>query len=131
MTKKEQTTISKFMSLALRHKPQEMDIKLDEHGWADTEKLVKGINNKGYIVTLDDVKNIVEINDKQRFKFNQDFTKIRANQGHTIIVDVELEEIEPPDILYHGTALPWIPEHITRSRKEKLKKHCNINGFEH
>ena len=94
MTKKEQMTISKLMSLALRHKPQAVDIQLDDHGWADTEKLIEGINRKGYSVTFEDIKEVVKTNDKQRFKFNDDFTKIRASQGHSILVNIELQEVK-------------------------------------
>ena len=71
--------------------------------------LIAGINSTGHMaVTLDILKEVVATNDKQRFKFSDDYTKIRANQGHSIKVDVELKETEPPAILYHGTAARFI-----------------------
>lgn len=96
------TEISKFISLILRHKPEAIGITLDEHGWADTEQLIHGINQTKHI-TMDDLERIVAQDQKQRYSFNEDQTKIRANQGHSIPVDVELQECTPPDLLYHGT----------------------------
>ena len=108
MTKKEMVETSKFMSLVLRHQPQKIGIELEQNGWADTSALISGMNRAGYRVTLEDIKEVVTTNDKQRFKFNDDYTKIRANQGHSVNVDVELLESKPPDVLYHGTATRFI-----------------------
>ena len=95
---------SKFISLILRHKPETIGISLDEHGWADVRELIEGINASGnYHLDMEMLEEIVRIDDKQRYSFNDDHTLIRANQGHSIPVDVELEEVIPPDILYHGT----------------------------
>ena len=96
--------ISKFISLILRHKPEAIDIKLDEHGWAYIKELIDGINNNGEKISFEDLKYIVKNDDKQRYSFNSDYTKIRTNQGHSINVNVELKEAVPPQILYHGTA---------------------------
>ncbi len=90
--------LSKFLSLILRHKPETVGIKLDENGWADVAELLKGVK-----INFATLERIVRENDKQRFSFNEDKTKIRANQGHSIKVDVELEEKIPPKFLYHGT----------------------------
>lgn len=95
--------LSKFLSLILRHKPEIVGINLDENGWADVEELLKGINSNGRRLTFSTLEKIVRENDKQRFSFNEDKTKIRANQGHSVKVDVELEEKTPPKFLYHGT----------------------------
>ena len=97
--------LSKFISLILRHKPEVIGINLDEHGYADVQELIKGINNDGqYEIDFKSLKEIVDIDNKMRYSFNEDFTKIRANQGHSINVDVELEKTIPPTYLYHGTA---------------------------
>ena len=93
MTDKEKTRISKFISLVLRHNPQKIGINLDENGWADTDLLLQGMQKNGHKVSLDDLKEVVATNDKQRFKFNDDYTKIRANQGHSVAVDVEMKEV--------------------------------------
>ena len=93
---------SKFISLILRHKPETIGITLDEHGWANVDELIAGVS-KTYPIDMDVLEQIVREDEKQRYSFNEDKTLIRANQGHSIPVDVELEEKEPPEFLYHGT----------------------------
>lgn len=93
---------SKFMSLILRHKPETIGICLDEHGWANVDELIAGIA-KTREFNREILEEIVRTDNKQRYSFNEDKTLIRANQGHSIPVDVELEETEPPKYLYHGT----------------------------
>ena len=94
---------SRFISLILRHKPETIGIELDEHGWANVDGLLKGVN-----IDFDTLEKIVNEDEKGRYSFNEDKTKIRANQGHSINVDVELEEKMPPDILYHGTGEKYV-----------------------
>lgn len=94
---------SKFLSLILRHKPQLVGLELDEHGWANVEDLIRRVNRKRPL-DLATLEQIVATDEKQRYSFSADGKLIRANQGHSIPVDVELEELEPPEILYHGTA---------------------------
>ena len=93
---------SKYISLILRHKPETIGITLDEHGWANVDELINGIA-KTHEMNMDILEEIVRTDEKQRYSFNDDKTKIRANQGHSIQVDVELEEKAPPEILWHGT----------------------------
>ncbi|MBR0540840.1 MAG: RNA 2'-phosphotransferase [Clostridia bacterium] len=94
--------ISKFIALILRHKPETIGISLDEHGWANVSELVEGINRQQPF-TMTDLEEIVKTDNKQRYSFNEDKTLIRANQGHSVPVDVELPEKEPPEFLWHGT----------------------------
>ena len=96
------TETSKFLSLILRHKPEVIGISLDEHGWANVDELIEGMA-KEYPIDKDILEQIVAGDSKQRYSFNEDKTLIRANQGHSIMVDVELDELEPPEILWHGT----------------------------
>lgn len=97
------TETSKFLSLILRHKPEVIGITLDEHGWADVNELIKGIaKTRQFDMTM--LEEIVATDNKKRYSFNSDKTLIRANQGHSIAVDVELKKMVPPEILYHGTA---------------------------
>jgi putative RNA 2'-phosphotransferase len=95
--------ISKFLSLILRHQPEAIGITLDEHGWADVSELISGMA-KTHVINKEILEEIVRTDEKQRYSFNEDKTKIRANQGHSIKVDVALEKVEPPEFLYHGTA---------------------------
>lgn len=100
--------LSKFLSLILRHKPSEIGITLDEHGWANVNELIEGINSSGRVINMELLEEIVKTDNKGRYSFNEDKTLIRANQGHSIPVDVELKESIPPDVLYHGTATKFI-----------------------
>lgn len=99
-----ETSLSKFISLILRHKPAVIGIKLNEHGWANVQELIDGINKTGREVDIALLDKIVVEDSKCRYSYNADHTMIRANQGHSVEVDVELKTATPPDILYHGTA---------------------------
>ena len=100
---------SKFISLILRHKPEVIGITLDEHGWADIHALIDGVNATGrHHLTQETLEEIVRTDEKQRYAFNEDHTRIRANQGHSISVDVELEQRTPPSVLYHGTGEKYV-----------------------
>lgn len=101
-------TISKFISMILRHKPEAIDIKLDEHGWANVDELIDGIAKQYHGFGMKELEEIVRTDNKQRYSFNEDKTLIRANQGHSIPVDVELAEKEPPKVLYHGTGEKYV-----------------------
>lgn len=94
---------SKFISLILRHRPEAIGITLDEHGWADVQELIQGVNaTDRHRLTPEMLEEIVRTDEKQRYAFNEDHTRIRANQGHSIPVDVELERKTPPAVLFHG-----------------------------
>lgn len=99
---------SRYLSFILRHKPETIGITLDDHGWANVEELIAGIKNDIGSFDMETLEKIVATDDKQRYSFNEDKTLIRANQGHSIPVDVELEEVIPPDYLYHGTGLKYV-----------------------
>ena len=97
---------SKYMSLILRHKPETIGISLDEHGWANVDELIEGISKTNEF-NMDILEEIVRTDEKQRYSFNEDKTLIRANQGHSLPVDVELDEVEPPEELWHGSAVKY------------------------
>ena len=100
--------ISKYMSLILRHKPDVIGIELDEHGWANVNDLISGIEKDNHGFNFELLEEIVRSDSKQRYSFNDDKSFIRANQGHSINVDVELKEKEPPEYLYHGTGEKYV-----------------------
>src|SRR5699024_3768101 len=98
------TAISRYISLILRHKPEVIGITLDEHGWADVDALIRGIReNKEPTFSKELLDEIVRTDSKQRYAYNEDHTLIRASQGHSIPVDVELTQAMPPELLWHGT----------------------------
>jgi putative RNA 2'-phosphotransferase len=106
-SKKSIDKISRFLSYILRHKPDDIDLEVDEHGWADVEELITKTNSSEKFpnmkLTMELLKETVATDAKQRFSFDEAGTKIRANQGHSVKVDLGLENQVPPDILYHGT----------------------------
>lgn len=101
-------TISKFISLILRHKPETINISLDEHGWANVDELITGVAAQYNSFSMKELEEIVRTDKKQRYSFNEDKILIRANQGHSIPVDVKLEEKVPPLVLYHGTGEKYV-----------------------
>lgn len=97
------TKISKYMSMILRHRPEVIGLTLDPHGWADVKALIRGIQGKYPEFNRKTLEEIVKSDEKQRYSFDQNGMRIRANQGHSVHVDVDMEEMDPPEILYHGT----------------------------
>jgi putative RNA 2'-phosphotransferase len=96
--------ISKFLSLVLRHKPTAIGIEPDAAGWVNISELVANGRKSGLNLTPERIRQVVVDSDKQRFAISEDGLRIRANQGHTIAVDLGFEKTEPPHLLYHGTA---------------------------
>lgn len=103
-SKNSDTRLSKFISLVLRHQPQAAGIELDSHGWADVEALLAGMNAANRTIDRETLERIVREDRKGRYAFDETHTRIRANQGHSLPVDLELLPLTPPEILYHGTA---------------------------
>lgn len=128
------TDTSRFISLILRHKPETIGITLDEHGWANVKDLIEGIK-KTRPFDMDMLEEIVRTDNKQRYSFNEDKTLIRANQGHSISVDVELKKAVPPDILYHGTGEKYVSSIdkeglLPKSRLKVDARNMQEDGFE-
>lgn len=119
--------LSVFISLVLRHKPEAAHITLDEHGWANVEELLSGINDTGRKIDMEILEEIVITDNKQRYSFNQDKTLIRANQGHSVPVDVELKEQEPPDFLFHGTATRFLDSIINEGLKPMSRLYVHLS----
>lgn len=119
--------ISKFLSLVLRHKPEEIGITMDANGWANVDELIAKCNLKNIVFDFDTLDEVVIASDKQRFAFNDDYTKIRANQGHTINVDMEFEPTKPADFLYHGTVEKFIDNIRLNGLKKMQRLHVHLS----
>lgn len=104
MNQKEEKHISKFLSLVLRHKPEEIQLELDDSGWADIDELIAKCAKRNIRFSKDDLMQVVANNDKQRFALNLEQNKIRASQGHSIQIEPDLKVVNPPADLFHGTA---------------------------
>ena len=118
--------ISKYIALILRHKPEAIGIALDEHGWADVNELIEGIS-KTHPLTREMLEEIVRTDNKQRYSFNDDHSLIRANQGHSIPVDVELQRTEPPAVLYHGTGEKYVPSIMKEGLIPKTRLYVHLS----
>ncbi|BAY89791.1 MULTISPECIES: RNA 2'-phosphotransferase [unclassified Tolypothrix] len=114
--------ISKFLSKHLRHKPADIGIKLAPGGWIEINELLTACAKNKFPITRQELQLVVESNDKQRFSFDSTGTLIRANQGHSIEVDLQLEPVVPPDVLYHGTAKQSV-ESILQTGLSKMSRH--------
>lgn len=124
---KTQKHISKFMSLVLRHQPEIIDLKLNANGWANLEELIQKMNQKGKKVNLEIIQEVVASNDKKRFIISEDGLKIRANQGHSISIDLDLKPTDPPSILYHGTATRFLKSILETGLEKRNRQHVHLS----
>lgn len=128
MNEKNTKELSKFLSLVLRHAPEKIDLTLDETGWANVEELLKQCATFHKTIDFETLEHIVETNDKKRFAFNPDKTKIRASQGHSISIDLDLQPVTPPDVLFHGTVAKFI-EAIKKEGLQKMsRQHVHLSN---
>ncbi len=114
--------ISKFLSLVLRHRPEKIGIKLDDQGWVDVSQLLAACKQHDRPISRALLDEVVETNNKKRFAFSEDGLRIRANQGHSIKVELGYEAQEPPSTLYHGTATRFL-QAIRREGLKKMRRH--------
>lgn len=119
---KRYTSISKFMSLVLRHRPEVIGIELDEQGWVAIDRLLAACAAHGRALSRADLNDVVMHNNKQRFAISADGQRIRASQGHSVAINLGYEPAEPPEMLYHGTAVQNLPS-IRREGLLKGKRH--------
>lgn len=116
------THLSKLLSYILRHKPEEYGIILDENGYTNVDELINKLNAHNENINFEILQYIVDTNNKKRFAFNDDLTKIRASQGHSIEVELGYTEKQPPAILYHGTVEKFLPA-IMKEGLQKMERH--------
>ena len=119
--------VSRKLSLVLRHNPSAIDIQLDKNGWTGVDELLKQLSHHGLSISMESLEEVVSENDKQRFSFNEDKTKIRANQGHSIKVDLEMEDQAPPAILYHGTASRFLDSIRETGLEKRNRQHVHLS----
>lgn len=119
--------ISKFLSLVLRHKPEEIGIKMDPNGWVNVDELIEKCNARKRKLDFETLEEVVITNDKQRFAFNDEYTMIRANQGHTVNVDLQFEATQPLEYLYHGTVAKFVDEIKINGLKKMQRLHVHLS----
>lgn len=129
MNEKEKRKISKSLSLVLRHAPETIGLELDENGWAQTAAILSKYQTRFPGFSIEMLREVVQTNDKQRFAFNEDETKIRANQGHSLkTVDINLEAKEPPHIVYHGTAERNVDSITKNGIDKRSRQHVHLSA---
>lgn len=117
-------SISKFMSLVLRHKPELISLDMDKNGWVSVKQLIKNSRSVGKYFDETALFLAVKNNNKQRFVLSDDSTRIRANQGHSIKVNLDLEQKTPPEKLFHGTLQHTYDKFISKGGLNKMKRHA-------
>ncbi|WP_427452819.1 RNA 2'-phosphotransferase [Litorimonas sp. WD9-15] len=125
MDQNKMKAISKHLSYILRHKPDAIGLTLDPQGWADIDELISKSPKR---LTRDLISEIVENNDKQRFIISEECSRIRANQGHSISIDLGLKPTAPPDILYHGTATRFLDAILEQGLKKMNRQHVHLSA---
>lgn len=124
--KNELTSLSKFLSLVLRHEPQAIGLVLDDAGWVSTDELLRCLAAANRPTTLELLRQVVETSDKQRFALSDDGSRIRANQGHSVPVELGLAPMTPPDQLYHGTATRFLDSILQDGLMRRARHHVHL-----
>jgi putative RNA 2'-phosphotransferase len=119
--------ISKYLAKHLRHAPHALGLTLQPGGWVPVDGLLAAADRDGFSITYDDLVECVETNDKQRFAFDVTGELIRANQGHSVEVDLQLEEREPPETLYHGTVERFLPPILNEGLVRGKRHHVHLS----
>ncbi|PAC29034.1 RNA 2'-phosphotransferase [Flectobacillus sp. BAB-3569] len=122
------THISKLLSKILRHQPDLIDIQLDENGWVEVSILLQNMTKLQTQISFEQLKEVVDTNNKKRFSFNDDLSKIRANQGHSIEVDLALQTQIPPNILYHGTVEKNLDSIFEKGLSKMNRHHVHLSA---
>jgi putative RNA 2'-phosphotransferase len=121
--------VSKFLSRHLRHAPQDLGLTLEAGGWVRVEDLLAGCERTGMRIDLALLKQVVADNDKKRFEFDENGERIRASQGHSVEVDLQLIAQTPPDVLYHGTAQATLPAILASGLLPMARHHVHLSAL--
>ncbi len=124
----ENKQLSKFLSLLLRHRPEVIGLQLDAEGWADLDELLLKLKADGKTVSLERIQKVVANNDKQRFKLDLPKNRIRANQGHSIPINLALPKEKPPQVLFHGTATRYLSAIMKEGLVKKNRQHVHLSA---
>jgi putative RNA 2'-phosphotransferase len=120
-------TVSKFLAKHLRHAPEALGLTLQPGGWVSVDDLLGASERAGFPITFEELTECVETNDKQRFSFDDTGDHIRGNQGHSVEVDLHLEEKEPPEVLFHGTVERFLASILAEGLKKGKRHHVHLS----
>lgn len=119
---------SKFLAYVLRHAPESIGVAMDREGWVSVDELIARVRASGRTIDFDMLKKLVEINDKKRFTLSEDGARIRAAQGHSVKVHSVGEPVEPPAVLFHGTATRCLKPILAEGLKPMNRRHVHLSG---
>jgi putative RNA 2'-phosphotransferase len=128
MDAKRRVTVSKYLSKHLRHTPERLGLTLTPGGWVEVESLLAACAAEGFPVSEEELGEVVATSDKQRFAFDPSGLLVRANQGHSTPVDLQLEAVTPPDVLYHGTPAERVDVILTEGLKKMARHHVHLSA---
>jgi putative RNA 2'-phosphotransferase len=120
--------LSKFLSFVLRHRPEEIGLKLDDAGWVPITELLAALSKHGKSLDRATLEEVVASSDKQRFAISPDGLAIRANQGHSVEVELGLLPVPPPDVLFHGTVARCLPSIRTQGLVKGERHHVHLSS---
>ncbi|RQO32275.1 RNA 2'-phosphotransferase [Taibaiella sp. KBW10] len=127
MNDKHKKSVSKYLSYLLRHHPETIGLELDENGWVAVAELMQKNTHAFLQFTMEDLEDIVATNEKKRFAFNEDHTRIRASQGHSISIDIGLQAQDPPEYLYHGTGSKSVSAIREQGIEKRSRHHVHLS----
>lgn len=128
VNERDRVRLSKLLSYHLRHDPAGLGLTLAPGGWAPVEAVLAGLAKKGVRATIEGLREVVATSDKQRFALDATGAKIRANQGHSVDVDLQLRAVEPPEHLYHGTGAQTVPAILREGLLKQQRHHVHLSG---
>ena len=128
MTEARLVKISKYLSKHLRHDPERLGLTLEAGGWVGVDDLLAACARKQMTITRDELDTVVAQNNKQRFSFDETGARIRANQGHSVDVDLQLEPVTPPDVLYHGTGHQSVDAILAEGLRKQNRHHVHLSA---
>jgi putative RNA 2'-phosphotransferase len=127
VNEKRKVRVSKRLSLHLRHAPGDIGLELGPGGWVAVDDLLAALARNGFPVDREELAEVVASSDKQRFAIDETGTMIRANQGHSVAVDLELAEADPPDVLFHGTVAAALPAIRREGLRPMARHHVHLS----
>lgn len=119
---------SKFLSYVLRHEPESLGLELDPGGWVDLNALIERARADGHSIDRARLEEVIAHGEKERFTLSEDGTKIRANYGHSIDVDLDLTPTSPPPRLYHGTAEHTVPAIREEGLRPQSRQYVHLSS---
>ena len=128
MDPKRLVKVSKYLSRHLRHEPERLGIELAPGGWIEVDALLAAFAARSFAVTREELEEVVARNDKRRFSFDESGTRIRANQGHSVEIDLGLAPAEPPAVLYHGTARARLDAILAEGLRRMGRHHVHLSA---